>query len=96
MLLAFALASCSPSHQGLSEKGEVEGTIYSIGNDPFTKLGLEIPGGTVYILKCTHEMEKELNTKQGTKVKVHYESRDETPEGVTLTVMKIEYPSTKQ
>ena len=96
MLFACALVSCSPSHQGISEKGVLEGTIYSFGNHPFSKLGLEIPGGTVYVLKCTHEMEKELNTKQGTKVKVHYESRDETPEGFTLTVVKIEYPSTKQ
>jgi major membrane immunogen (membrane-anchored lipoprotein) len=96
MLAAFMLASCSTSHQSNSEQGSMEGTIYSIGNDPFSKLGLESVDGNMYILKCSKELEKELYTKQGKILKVYYESRDGTPEGRTLKIVKFEYSPNSQ
>ena len=92
ILAAFMFASCSTSQQLQSEDGIVEGTIYSISNEPFTKLGIQTSDGTMYILKCTTEIEKVLNTRQGKKVKVYYEKTEQTPEGLTLKVVKIEYP----
>jgi hypothetical protein len=73
-----------------SEDGIVEGTIYSISNEPFTKLGIQTSDGTMYVLKCTKEIEQVLNARQGEKVKVHYEKTEPSPEGLTLLVKKIE------
>jgi hypothetical protein len=93
MLTAFALASCSTSQQLNSENGVLEGTMYSISNEPFTKLGIQTPDGTMYILKCTKEIEQSLNDNQGKKVKVHYENIEHSPEGLILNVTKFELES---
>jgi hypothetical protein len=90
MLTVFMLASCSPSQQLNSEKGIMEGTIYSLGNEPFTKLGIQTLDGTMYILKCTKEIEQALNGKQGKRVKAHYEKIEHLPEGLTLSITNIE------
>jgi len=90
MFMVFALASCSTSQQLNSEKGIVEGIIYSVGNEPFTKLGIQALDGTMYVLKYTKEIEQVLNTKQGKKVKLHYEKAMPSPEGLTLIVTSIE------
>jgi hypothetical protein len=68
----------------------LEGTIYSISNEPFTRLGIQTSDGTMYILKCTKEIEQVLNARQGEKVKVHYEKVEHSPEGLTLIVKKID------
>lgn len=68
----------------------MEGTIYSLGNEPFTKLGIQTSDGTMYILKCTKEIEQALNGKQGKRVKVHYEKTEHLPEGLTLSITNIE------
>ena len=90
MLTGFMLAFCSPSQQLNSGKGILEGTIYSLGNEPFTKLGIQTSDGTMYILKCTKEIEQALNGKQGQRVKVHYEKTEHLPEGLTLSRTNIE------
>jgi uncharacterized protein YcfL len=90
MLTVFVLASCSTSQQINSEKSIMEGIIYSIGNEPFTKLGIQTSDSTMYILKCTKELNKVLNAKQGKKVKVHYEKIEHSPEGLTIIVSKID------
>jgi hypothetical protein len=69
----------------------VAGVIYVTGNEPFTKLGLLTLDGTMYILKCTKEMESDLRTKQGNIVNVHYDGREQIPGGQALKVVKIEY-----
>lgn len=67
------------------------GILNVIGNEPFTKLGLQDSNGTMYILKCTKEMESELRTKQGKKVSVYYRDREQIPEGQALKVVKFEF-----
>jgi hypothetical protein len=69
----------------------VTGVLYVTGNEPFTKLGLQTPNGTMYILKCTKEIESDLRTMQGKIVNVHYDSMEQIPEGQALKVVKIEY-----
>jgi len=69
----------------------VTGVLYIIGNEPFTKLGLQTLDGTMYILKCTKEIESGLRTKQGKIVTVHYDGMEQIPDGQTLKVVKIEY-----
>jgi hypothetical protein len=69
----------------------ITGVLYVIGNEPFTKLGLQTSNGTMYILKCTKEVELDLRTKQGKIVNVYYDGREQIPEGQALRVIKIEY-----
>jgi hypothetical protein len=90
LVSVIVLASCSPSYHLNSEKGILEGTIYSLGNDPFTKLGIQTSDGTMYIVKCTKEIEQALNGKQGKRLKVQYEKIEPTPEGLTLRITNIE------
>ena len=90
VLTVFVFASCSTSRQLKSEGTMLEGTIFSIGNEPFTKLGFQTSDGTMYILKCSKEIELALNAKQGERVKVHYEKVEHSPEGLTLIVTKID------
>jgi hypothetical protein len=96
MLAAFALASCSRSRPLNSENGALEGTIYALGNGPFSNLGLQTKDGTMYILHCTKEIEKNLYASQGKILKVYFERKDQTQEGFTLNVIKIEYPLNKK
>ncbi len=69
----------------------VTGVLYVTGNEPFTKLGLQTSDGTMYILKCTKEIESDLRTKQGKIVNIHYNGTEQIPEGQALKVVKIEY-----
>jgi hypothetical protein len=69
----------------------VTGVLYVIGNEPFTKLGLQTPDGTMYILKCTKEIESDLRTKQGKIVNIHYNGTEQILEGQALKVVRIEY-----
>jgi hypothetical protein len=69
----------------------ITGVLYVTGNEPFTKLGLQTSDGTMYILKCTKEIESDLRTKQGKIVNVHYNGTEQIPEGQALKVVKIEY-----
>jgi len=90
LITAFVLASCSTFQRLKSENGMIEGTIYSISNEPFTKLGLQTSNGTMYILKCSKEVEQVLNKKQGQKIKIYYEKTEQSPEGLTLLVQNID------
>ena len=90
ILIAIVLVCCSSTQQSSTENGMAEGIIYSIGNEPFTRLGLQTSDGTMYVLKCTKEIEQILNTKQGQKVNVYYEHKTQSPEGLILRVNKFE------
>ena len=67
----------------------MNGKIYSIGNEPFTKLGIQTSDGIMYLVKCTNELENLLSAKQGQFINVQYESVNSTPEGLILSVLKI-------
>jgi hypothetical protein len=69
----------------------ITGVLYVTGNEPFTKFGLQTSNGTMYILKCTKEIESDLRTKQGKIINVYYDGREQIPEGQVLRVLKIEY-----
>jgi hypothetical protein len=86
-LLSF---QCSSSKQVIPDRRVIYGKIYSLGNEPYTKLGIQTPDGTIYILKCTNEQENLLSTKQGQFIDVQYEIVISTPEGLILSVSKID------
>ncbi len=89
VLMGFVLTCCSALKQSIPKKGNIEGVIYSIGNDPFTKLGLQTSDGIMYVLKCPKEIESELISKQGRNLKVQYDSLYQSPEGLIMKVVKI-------
>jgi hypothetical protein len=91
LITVCMLASCTASRQPNSGNGILEGAIYSIGNEPFTNICLQASDGTMYLLKCTKEIESDLRTMQGKIVIVHYDNVEKVPEGKALTVVKIEY-----
>jgi hypothetical protein len=92
LLTSFWVNSCSSSRHVIPEQGLLVGIIYRIGNDPFTKFGLQTSEGTVYILHCSKEIESKLMTKQGKSLQVHYSGRNQSPEGFILRVVKIVSP----
>jgi len=90
IFLGLFCGSCSTFQSSLPTEGVLEGTIFAIGNDPFTKLGLQTANERMYVLRCSREIEKELNTKQGQKMRVHYDALENTPEGIVLRVISYE------
>jgi hypothetical protein len=95
LLSSLGISSCSLSRHSIPEQGVLVGTVYRIGNEPFTKFGLQTPEGTVYILNCSKEIESELIAEQGKSLRVHYTSSNQSPEGHILRVVKIEFPSSQ-
>ncbi|MCX6121028.1 MAG: hypothetical protein NTX44_05370 [Ignavibacteriales bacterium] len=90
IFLGLLCGSCSTSQSSLPTEGVLEGTIFAIGNDPFTKLGLQTTQNQMYVLRCSKEIEKELNTKQGQKMRIQYDTLENTPEGITVRVISYE------
>ncbi|RPI04758.1 MAG: hypothetical protein EHM64_08880 [Ignavibacteriae bacterium] len=90
VLAICLLAACSLSHQTNKQGGILSGTVYSLGNEPFTKLGLHTTSGTTYLLKCSKEIEQTLNSSQGKTVTLRYEKVERLSEGSTLFVTGIE------
>jgi len=90
LVAALMFVCCSGIQQTGADSGKAEGIIYSIGNEPFTRLGLQTSDGTMYVLKCPKEIEQALNQKQGQKIKVYFENKTQSPEGLILQVSKFE------
>ena len=89
-VLAFLSFQCSSTKQIIPENGVMNGKIYSIRSEPFTKLGIQTSDGSMYLLKCTKELEALLSTKQGQFINVQYDTVISTPEGLILSVLKID------
>lgn len=68
----------------------IEGTVYSTGNEPFTRLALAEDGGERYLLHCPEAIEELLNSVQGRKVRIRYSGKQRRPEGMILTVVSAE------
>jgi hypothetical protein len=86
-----SIPSTASQYVASAVNDSVTGVLYAIGNDPFTKLGLQTQDGTMYVLKCTKEIESDLRTKQGKIVTIYYNGTEQIPEGKALKVVKIEY-----
>ncbi len=85
------LPSCSsPGQLSQSQTRTIVGKIYLTGNEPFTKLALEVATGKTYILQCTGETQELLLTNQGKLVKLHVDRVLDVPEGKALNVVRAE------
>jgi hypothetical protein len=90
ILIGIAFISCSTAGSSIPDKGTLEGRIFSIGPEPFTKLGLQTENGEIFILKSTKEIESELSTKQGKILKIEYNGTEQTPDGQIIKVVRVE------
>lgn len=75
---------------GCSSSGKIVGTIYVIGNEPFTQVAVEDSTGTVYRIETTKELEQRLRGLQGRKVELHYTTLRTTEIGKTIAVGSIQ------
>lgn len=84
LLIPVLVLSCRTHKEAI--RGTVKGTVYVIGNEPFTSLALEVSAGTVYRLSASLEARQNLLALQGRKVEVLYSKIDTTAEGITISV----------
>jgi hypothetical protein len=68
----------------------LEGKIVVIGNEPFTKLAMETDSGETFVLLCPKDIEIILSKRQGQRMRLHWTSVGDAPEGRTLAVDRIE------
>ena len=74
----------------LREQGELQGKIFVIGNDPFTRLALALDDRNFVVLLCPPEIERYLRSQQGESVQVTYEGISQVPEGQAIRVTAAE------
>ena len=88
--VVFALHGCSSSELRLEGAGILVGRIFVIGNEPFTKLGLEVETGEMYVLECGPDLQTVLRGKQGRTMKIQFEKSERVPEGLAVKVIRAE------
>lgn len=81
-IICLMLLACASS-------GKVVGTIYIMGNEPFTSVALETPEGKVYRVSTTKELEQRLRGLQGRKVELEFTKIARSPEGQTIVVSVV-------
>jgi len=91
--MALLFAACTGERE--TTKGTITGTIYVIGNEPFTSLAVEDSHGKMLRLSASKEQQQQLKDLQGKKVEVRYSRIDTTAEGITLTVDEVKEISPK-
>ncbi len=65
------------------------GSIYVIGNEPFTSLAIEGPEGKMYRISASKKIEQRLRGLQGKKVEVEYSKLSLSAEGYTIIVDSV-------
>lgn len=88
LMVIVAFAACSSS-------GKIVGTIYVIGNEPFTQVAVEDSTGAVYRIETTDEIERQLRRMQGRKVELQYSKLTTTEIGKTIAVQSMKEVSAK-
>jgi hypothetical protein len=84
VVVALFCAACTGERK--TTKGMITGTIYVIGNEPFTTLAIENSQGKMCRLATSAEIRQRLLALQGRRVELKYSTIDTTAEGVMLTV----------
>ena len=77
---------CSSSEKADQIPDEVTGIVVLIGAEPFTKLGLKVPDGKTYILRCELQIAELLRMNQGKRARVHVRGTELAPEGAVLLI----------
>jgi hypothetical protein len=90
MLAFLALSGCASTEKADRVPRELVGTVVRVGAEPFTKLGLKVPDGRIYILRCEPDLLALLETHQGRTAKVFVRGTEFAPEGVVLLIGSAE------
>jgi hypothetical protein len=85
ILPALLLGNGCSSHRE-TIRGTIQGTVFVVGNEPFTTLAVEVSQGRVYRIATSADIQQRLLALQGKKVEVQYSRVDSTAEGITLHV----------
>jgi uncharacterized protein YcfL len=70
-------------------RGTVQGTVFVVGNEPFTTLAVEVSQGKMYRIATSTDVRQHLLALQGKKVEVQYSRIDTLADGITLQVEKF-------
>ena len=91
-LILILIFSCSDKRIGNStdSNSTIEGRIVKVGNEPFTKLAIQINDTTIYLLDCKDELADSLSNKQGEMYKVYFNKKIETELGTKVIVTNVE------
>lgn len=73
VLLFFTLILSIIGCAGNYNTNQLSGTLYVVGNEPFTYLALDTKDGTVYKIECADSLKKELWQLQGNTITLHYD-----------------------
>jgi len=91
LIIAFlAIFGCSSTEESDRVPREAVGTLVRVGAEPFTRLGLKLPDGRIYILQCDPELRDLLETHQGRRVRVQVRGTEFAPEGMVLLIRSAE------
>ena len=91
LILLVSGAGCTrTSELSGNEARTIVGKVYVMGNEPFTRLAVEMENKQVYVLHCSKEIETMLLSKQGQLVRVHIKSMMNIPEGKAVEVTEAE------
>jgi uncharacterized protein YcfL len=88
-LAAFLLGNGCSSHKE-TIRGTIQGTIFVVGNEPFTALAVEVSQERMYRIASSADIRQHLLALQGKKVELQYSSVDTTAEGITLQVERFQ------
>jgi hypothetical protein len=69
--------------------GTIIGTIYVIGNEPFTQVAIQDSTGAIFRIETTKEIEQRLREMQGRKVTLEYSNVTTTEDGKIITVVHL-------
>ena len=90
-IFIFFMAAAIYFH-GCSSKVMIQepciGVITIVGNDPFTKLAINVNDKDVYLLECSDALKKELWKNQGRIYQIIYSEVKKTEAGISLVVQK--------
>jgi uncharacterized protein YcfL len=71
-------------------RGTIQGTVFVVGNEPFTALAVEVSQGKMYRIATSADIRQHLLALQGKKVEVQYSRIDTLAEGITLQLEKFQ------
>ena len=80
-LIMIGIFGCSSSKQ------YVEGIICKVGNEPFTKMAIQVDAYTVYTITANEKILKELERQQGYRMKIFYSEIDSV-DGTKRIILK--------
>jgi len=83
------LISCSAEQAARSSSSVVEGTIRTIGNEPFSRLAIELDGEAMYLLQLSDDDRMLLFSNQGKKARIYYSGMKFEPYGRVLYVLSV-------